>query len=140
MCKASEKQSKKPEHKTKNKNRKRRADYLEHNPQPLRAKQARIAHCTYHGGPAMRTLRTYCDWCWRWDSCNIPHCIGQALCQRCQTQLWIHGLFNNGDLSEMRPPWQPDARARRATQLSRAGIPATLATKIAEFEISQWEP
>ena len=140
MCNASEKQSKKSEHKTKNKNRKQRAYYLEHNPQPLRAKQARFAHCTYHGGPAMCTLRGTCDWCWRLDSLNIPDRIGQALCQRCQMRLYVHSLLNEGDMSEMRPPWQPDARARRASQLHAAGIPATLATKIAEFEISQWEP
>ena len=41
---------------------------------------------------------TYCLWCWRW---------GPAMCRSCWER-FIHGL---------RPPWQPDAVARRASQV-----------------------
>ena len=88
----------------------------------------------------MGTLIAYCDWCWRWDSLYIPDGIGLGLCGRCIDRIIHHQRASEGGLEELRPPWQPDARARRASQLYLAGIRAIIATLVARFEIEQWEP
>ena len=44
------------------------------------------------------------------------------------------------NIDEIRPPWQPDGRARRASQLYLAKLPANAVVNIAEFEIGQWVP
>ena len=43
-------------------------------------------------------------------------------------------------LEEIRPPWQPDGRARRASHLYLAKLPAIAVVNIAEFEIAHWVP
>ena len=48
---------------------------------------------------------------------------------------------DNADVAEdFRPPWQPDARARRQAHLELAGLGRPLAQIIAEFEGSRWDP
>ena len=70
----------------------------------------------------------------------IPDGIGLGLCGRCIDRIIHPQRASEGGLEELRPPWQPDARARRASQLYLAGIRAIVATLIARFEIEQWEP
>jgi len=48
--------------------------------------------------------------------------------------------MDGANLNELRPPWQPDARARRANQLYLAKIQKDVVAKIAAFEVGQWRP
>ena len=48
---------------------------------------------------------------------------------------------DNADVAEdFRPPWQPDARARRQAQLELAKFHGAIAKIIAEFERGRWDP
>ena len=70
----------------------------------------------------------------------IPDGIEQALCGRCLDRIIDHERASEGGLEELRPRWQPDKRARRASQLYLAKLPAFVVANIAAFEVGQWVP
>ena len=83
-----------------------------------------------------------CPWCWRWDFL-IRHKIlrdyrsDRRVCRECCQ--WINDIVEVTD--DARPPWQPDARARRQAHLRLATkFPLEIAMIIAEFERSRWDP
>ena len=82
----------------------------------------------------MGSLTAWCYWCWRWDSLYIPDGIDHGLCPRC-----IEIITAPGE-EEPRPPWQPDARARKTALLMKANFPYEVAKQMAEFIHEWWEP
>ena len=84
-------------------------------------------------------ITDYCDFCWRWGRVHRPPDIEQYICETCIYRI-IDLLSDSADLAEIRPPWQPDGRACRASQLYLAGIPKDAIANIAAFEVRQWVP
>ena len=122
---------------------------LEPDPQPFLPKQAGFANFTYHGLPAMfesikfcfLNQRDYCDFCWTRSAVIIPPGLEpkQQICEPCIDRI-VQRQMEGADLAELRPPWQPDGRVRRASQLYLAKIPAFVVASIAAFEVCQWVP
>ena len=98
--------------------------------------RARLAFIPYYD---------YCDWCWWWGRLYAPEEIEplQLICEGCIFTI-SERLEDGADLAELRPPWQPDGRARRANELSKiaalAKLPTDAVAKIAAFEVGQWRP
>ena len=123
----------------------------EPNPQPFWPKQVGMPKLpllySFLGfdGPAMDVVRInitdYCDFCWRWGRVHRPPDIEQYICETCIYGI-IDLLSDGADLAELRPPWQPDGRTRRANELSKiaalAKLPTDAVAKIAAFEVGQW--
>ena len=66
---------------------------------------------------------------------------GGMLDRRVCPQCYAYVLHNADVAEDFRPPWQPDARARRQAHLELAGLKrGAIAKKIAEFERGQWDP
>ena len=64
----------------------------------------------------------------------IPDAINHGLCSRC-----VEIIMDAGE-EEPRPPWQPDARARKAALLMKANFPDEVAKQIAATIHDWWEP
>ena len=82
----------------------------------------------------------YCLWCRGWGIVMRPSRMDIMICA-----LRIYGIIlemreRMCTEQEIRPPRQPDGRARRASQLYFAKLPANAVVSIAEFEIGQWVP
>ena len=83
----------------------------------------------------MTILMDWCYWCWRWDfQWYITDGINHGLCPRCV------GILCDGYWGDVRPPWQPDARARKTALLMKANFPYEVAKQMAEFIHEWWEP
>ena len=68
--------------------------------------------------------RTYCLWCWR-----FIHGNNSCYCHSCWER-FIHGL---------RPPWQPDGVARRASQVKLGlGIAMAVVAELIAFCEMMW--
>ena len=84
----------------------------------------------------------YCPWCWAYDL--LYDCPGYGIdiciCPECENYLIEQEDNLDLGLEECRPPWQPDAHARRQAQLELAKFHEAIAKKIAEFERGQWDP
>ena len=63
----------------------------------------------------------------------------QDICVPCIDRI-LRLQIQGADLAEIRPPWQPDGRARRASQLYLAGLQQEVVANIAAFEVGQWVP
>ena len=65
-------------------------------------------------------ITDYCDFCWRWGRVHTPPEIEpeQYNCEPCIDST-IQLQREGADLAELRPPWQPDGRARRANYIWR---------------------
>ena len=127
--------------------------FLEPNPQPFWPNQAGFANFTYYGVPAMFDIiktepvtgpsRKYCDWCWRKKITFVPAVLEpeheQHICMNCIDRISLLQM-EGADPAELRPPWQPDGRARRANQLYLTKIPNIAVAIIAAFEVGQWVP
>ena len=61
---------------------------------------------------------------------HIPDPVGHPFCEDCVDRL-IAGL---------RPPWQPDKRARRQHLLQLMGFEKNVAKLVAEYGVNDWEP
>jgi len=81
----------------------------------------------------MGCLTSWCYWCWRWEALYVPDGIDGGFCGRCLGILTAPG-------EEAKPPWQPDARARKTALLMKAGFPEEIAKKMAECIHHWWEP
>ena len=65
-----------------------------------------------------------CYWCWKWEhNMHIPDPLCDPLCHK-----FIDRLCDG-----LRPPWQPDARARRQHLLQFMGFEENVAILVAEF-------
>ena len=84
----------------------------------------------------------YCPWCWAYDFQYDCHGYDFDICICPECENYVIEQADNLDLGleECRPPWQPDARARRQAQLELAKFHKAIAKKIAEFERGQWDP
>jgi len=60
------------------------------------------------------------------------------ICQPCIHRVLEDLRERRCSIEEIRPPWQPDGRARRASHLYLAKLP--LPANIAEFEVWHWVP
>ena len=99
---------------------------------------------TNAAGPSMIMVWPYvdinhCEWCWEYGNLTILKGFGRALCQPCIDRVLLTFEFW-GDIAEIRPPWQPDGRARRQAQLELAKFNGAIAKIIAEFERGRWDP
>ena len=79
----------------------------------------------------------YCPWCWKYGFLYFEYGIGRCICPECHDYVVEHAFDADED---RRPPWQPDARARRQAHLELAGLNSAIAKKIAQLEVGQWDP